>query len=247
MPKNTHFGFQDVPWEEKANKVRGVFDSVAQQYDTMNDVMSFGLHRAWKRFTIAQTGVKEGDFVLDVAAGTADLSCKLSTLVGKTGKVFVSDINASMLTIGREKLVNHGIVGNVEYVQANAESLPFANNTLDCITIAFGLRNVTDKDKAIRSMYRVLKPGGRLLVLEFSKPSSYVLSKFYDTYSFKILPRMGKLIAHDEDSYRYLAESIRKHPDQETLQRMMENVGFEKTSYHNLTGGIVALHKGYKI
>ena len=246
MPKTTHFGFKEVRWEDKARQVRGVFDSVAQKYDIMNDAMSFGVHRAWKRFAIAQTGVKAGDKVLDVAAGTADLSRKLATLVGKTGKVFVSDINASMLEVGRETLDNHGIIDNVEYVQANAECLPFADDSLDCITIAFGLRNVTDKAAALRSMFRTLKPGGRLLILEFSQPKSSLLNKLYDGYSFRLLPKMGKLIAHDEASYRYLAESIRQHPDQETLKTMLATAGFERVVYHNLTGGIVALHKGHK-
>lgn len=244
--KKTHFGFEEVAWSDKAHRVRGVFDSVAQKYDMMNDAMSFGVHRFWKRFAIAQTGVKAGDQVLDVAAGTADLSIQLSKLVGKSGTVYVSDINAAMLAVGREKLENHGIIDNVEYVQANAECLPFPDNKFDCITIAFGLRNVTDKQAAIDSMFRILKPGGRLLILEFSKPRSDLFSKIYDAYSFTLLPKLGKWIAGDPDSYQYLAESIRKHPDQETLKGMMKLTGFSPVTYHNLTGGIVALHKGYK-
>lgn len=244
--EKTHFGFQDVPWEEKAQKVRGVFDSVSSKYDIMNDAMSLGIHRLWKRFTIGQSGVKTGDVVLDVAAGTADLSKAFANLVGSTGHVYTTDINASMLAHGRAKLENHGLIHNISYAQANAECLPFADNSVNCITIAFGLRNVTDKDAALRSMYRVLKSGGRLLVLEFSKPTSSTLNKIYDAYSFKLLPKMGKYIANDEASYQYLAESIRKHPDQETLKQMMLDAGFKTVTYHNLTGGIVALHVGEK-
>lgn len=243
----THFGFQQVPVGEKAKRVADVFHSVADNYDIMNDVMSFGVHRVWKRFTLSQTGLKAGNKVLDLAGGTGDLAMKMATMVGPSGQVILSDINGSMLRRGRERLIDHGIAGNVDYVQANAECLPFPDNTFDCITIAFGLRNVTDKDKALRSMYRVLKPGGRLLVLEFSKPVTPGLSTVYDAYSFKLLPMMGKLIAKDADSYQYLAESIRMHPDQETLKSMMEAAGFDKAKYHNLTGGIVALHKGFKV
>ncbi|MFC7002786.1 bifunctional demethylmenaquinone methyltransferase/2-methoxy-6-polyprenyl-1,4-benzoquinol methylase UbiE [Pseudobowmanella zhangzhouensis] len=243
--EQTHFGFKTVDKDQKASMVAEVFHSVAAKYDIMNDMMSMGIHRLWKRFTI-DSGARAGHKVLDLAGGTGDLTAKFSRLVGPTGQVVLADINQSMLEVGRDKLRNLGVVGNVEFVQANAEELPFADNTFDIITIAFGLRNVTDKDKALASMYRVLKPGGRLLVLEFSKPTQDWLSKVYDLYSFKVLPQMGKLIANDAESYQYLAESIRMHPDQDTLKSMMEAVGFEQTTYHNLTGGIVALHKGFK-
>ncbi|MEW6999708.1 bifunctional demethylmenaquinone methyltransferase/2-methoxy-6-polyprenyl-1,4-benzoquinol methylase UbiE [Colwelliaceae bacterium BS250] len=242
----THFGFKTVKADEKASMVAGVFHSVAKQYDIMNDVMSFGVHRLWKRFTIDASGVRPGNSILDLAGGTGDLTAKFSKLTGPTGKVILADINSSMLNVGRDKLRDLGIVGNVDYVQANAEALPFDDNSFDIVTIAFGLRNVTDKDKALRSIFRVLKPGGRLLVLEFSKPEHQLLNKAYDFYSFNILPKMGELVAKDGASYQYLAESIRMHPDQETLKAMMETAGFEQTTYHNLTGGIVALHKGYK-
>ncbi len=235
--KTTHFGFKDVPWEEKQGKVAGVFHSVAQKYDVMNDLMSFGIHRIWKRFTIELSGVHKGQRVLDIAGGTGDLAAKFARLVGPEGEVVLADINESMLKVGRENLVDKGIAGNVQYVQANAEDLPFPDDHFDCITIAFGLRNVTDKDRALRSMYRVLKPGGKLMVLEL----------IYDLYSFKLLPLMGKLVANDADSYKYLAESIRMHPDQETLKGMMEAAGFEQCEYFNLTGGVVALHRGYKV
>jgi len=243
----THFGFQQVPVGEKAKRVADVFHSVADNYDIMNDVMSLGVHRIWKRFTLSQTGLKAGQKVLDLAGGTGDLAMKMAGMVGPSGQVVLSDINGSMLRRGRERLTDNGIAGNIEYVQANAECLPFPDNTFDCITIAFGLRNVTDKDKALRSMHRILKPGGRLLVLEFSKPVTPGLAPVYDIYSFKLLPLMGKLIAKDAESYQYLAESIRMHPDQETLKGMMDDAGFSKTKYHNLTGGIVALHKGFKV
>jgi len=242
----THFGYQNVKVEEKAEKVAEVFHSVADQYDVMNDLMSMGIHRLWKRFTIELSGVRSGQSVLDIAGGTGDLTAKFSSLVGREGQVILSDINASMLNNGRSRLIDKGILGNVEYVQADAQYLPFPDNSFDCITIAFGLRNVTDKDLALRSMYRVLKPGGRLLVLEFSKPVAPGLKSIYDLYSFKVLPFMGKLVANDEESYRYLAESIRMHPDQNTLKDMMINAGFEQCDFHNLTGGIVALHRGYK-
>lgn len=245
--ETTHFGYQTVAKSEKVNKVAQVFHSVAAKYDVMNDVMSFGIHRIWKRFTIDCSGVRAGQRVLDLAGGTGDLTAKFSRLVGQTGQVVLADINDSMLNVGREKLRNQGILGNVHYVQANAEELPFPDDHFDCITIAFGLRNVTDKDKALRSMYRVLKPGGRLLVLEFSKPVFEPLNQVYDAYSFHILPKMGKLIAQDEASYRYLAESIRMHPNQETLKGMMDEAGFKLTEYFNLTGGIVALHRGFKL
>ena len=244
--KTTHFGFRDVAESEKERLVAGVFHSVAGKYDLMNDVMSFGIHRLWKRFTIGQSGVRAGQHVLDLAGGTGDLAAQFVPLVGAHGSVTMADINASMLEVGRGRMADRGLAGNLEYVQANAEHLPFPDNHFDCITIAFGLRNVTHKDTALASMFRVLKPGGRLLVLEFSHPVLPGLDKVYDAYSFKLLPFMGKLIANDEDSYRYLAESIRKHPDQESLKGMMEQAGFERTHYFNLSGGIVALHKGYK-
>lgn len=243
--QTTHFGFQQVPVKEKASRVAGVFHSVADKYDVMNDVMSFGIHRLWKRLTIDAAGAKQGSRILDLAGGTGDLAGKFARIVGETGQVILSDINSSMLENGRERLTDAGIGGNVRYVQANAEYLPFADNYFDIITIAFGLRNVTDKDAALRSMLRVLKPGGRLLVLEFSKPND-LLAPVYDQYSFKFLPLMGKLVANDPESYRYLAESIRMHPDQATLKAMMETAGFERVTYTNMTGGIVALHKGYK-
>lgn len=242
----THFGYKQVATEQKASMVAEVFDSVAAKYDLMNDLMSMGIHRVWKRFTIDCSGVRRGHRVLDLAGGTGDLAAKFSRLVGDEGQVILADINREMLKVGRDKLRDKGIVGNVDYVQANAEALPFPENHFDLITIAFGLRNVTDKDKALASMYKVLKPGGRLLVLEFSKPTQEWLSKVYDAYSFHILPKMGELVANDADSYQYLAESIRMHPDQDTLKGMMDNAGFDNTEYFNLTGGIVALHRGFK-
>jgi len=246
-PDQTHFGYQKVAVKEKAGKVAGVFHSVADKYDVMNDLMSMGVHRLWKRFTIEMSGVRGGQKVLDIAGGTGDLAAKFARLVGERGEIVLADINSSMLQRGRERLVDDGVVGNVEYVQANAENLPFAENYFDCITIAFGLRNVTHIDKALASMYRVLKPGGRLLVLEFSKPVAPGLAPVYDAYSFNILPLLGKLVAGDAQSYQYLAESIRMHPDQETLKSMLEQAGFERCDYHNLTGGIVALHRGFKL
>ncbi len=245
-PKTTHFGYEEVPEAEKAGRVGDVFRSVANKYDVMNDAMSFGVHRVWKRFAIEQAGVRRGQRILDVAGGTGDLAAKLATRVGDTGKVVLADINEAMLARGRERLVEKGLVGNVEYVQADAENLPFPDDHFDCITIAFGLRNVTRIPAALASMFRVLAPGGKLLVLEFSKPVVPGLGSLYDAYSFSVLPVMGKVIAKDEASYRYLAESIRKHPDQETLKGMMQDVGFERVGYFNLSGGIVALHKGYK-
>lgn len=242
----THFGYRTVDSNRKQGLVANVFHSVAAKYDVMNDLMSAGIHRVWKRFTIELSGVRQGHSVLDLAGGTGDLAAKFSKLVGPEGRVVLADINESMLRVGRDKLTDLGIVGNIEYAQVNAECLPFPDNTFDCITIAFGLRNVTDKDAALRSMLRVLKPSGRLLVLEFSKPDSELLSKVYDAYSFNLLPKIGKLVANDEDSYRYLAESIRMHPDQDTLKSMMEDVGFARCEYHNMTGGIVAIHKGLK-
>ncbi|RUO76773.1 bifunctional demethylmenaquinone methyltransferase/2-methoxy-6-polyprenyl-1,4-benzoquinol methylase UbiE [Pseudidiomarina taiwanensis] len=240
------FGYKQVKKEEKQGLVANVFNSVAQKYDVMNDVMSFGIHRLWKRYTIDCSGVRPGMRVLDLAGGTGDLTAAFSRRVGPTGEVVLSDINQAMLDVGRDKLRNKGIVGNVTYQQANAEELPFESDSFDIITIAFGLRNVTDKQKALESMYRVLKPGGRLLVLEFSKPVQPMLSQAYDFYSFNVLPKMGQVIANDAESYQYLAESIRMHPDQDTLKGMMEQAGYENVSYDNLTGGIVALHRGFK-
>jgi len=245
--KTTHFGYQQVPVEEKAKKVADVFHSVANKYDVMNDLMSMGVHRLWKMFTLNQAGARPGMRVLDLAGGTGDLAMKFAGQVGSTGEVVLADINSSMLEEGRRRLIDKGIVGNVRYAQVNAECLPFEDDSFDIITIAFGLRNVTDKDAALRSMRRVLKPGGKLLVLEFSRPISSTFNKIYDLYSFTALPLMGKLITGDADSYRYLAESIRMHPDQETLKKMMEDAGFERCDYHNLSGGVVALHSGYAI
>jgi len=242
----TDFGFTRVDRDAKAGMVRGVFDSVASRYDLMNDLMSGGIHRLWKRFTIELCAVRPGQTILDIAGGTGDLAARFSRLVGQDGKVILADINAAMLEVGRDRLIDKGASDNIEVVQADAQYLPFADNSIDCITIAFGLRNVTDKAIALQSMLRVLRPGGRLLVLEFSKPTSPLLGKIYDQYSFQILPAMGRLIAQDADSYRYLAESIRKHPDQETLLGMMEDAGFVDSRYHNMTGGIVAVHQGFK-
>ena len=242
----TDFGFTRVDREAKAGMVRGVFDSVASRYDLMNDLMSGGVHRLWKRYTIELSAARPGQTILDIAGGTGDLAARFSRLVGREGQVILADINAAMLEVGRDRLIDKGATGNIEAVQADAQALPFKDNSVDCITIAFGLRNVTDKALALRSMLRVLRPGGRLLVLEFSKPTSALLGKVYDQYSFQILPAMGRLIAQDADSYRYLAESIRKHPDQETLLGMMEDAGFGECRYHNMTGGIVALHQGFK-
>ena len=239
----THFGFETVAEQDKARKVGEVFHSVAQRYDLMNDVMSAGLHRIWKRFTIETSGVLPGQRVLDIAGGSGDLSRLFAKKVGPTGQVILTDINASMLGVGRDRMLDEGLP--VPAAQCDAEKLPFPNNYFDCVSVAFGLRNMTHKDLALKEMLRVLRPGGKLLVLEFSqvwKP----LQPVYDTYSFKLLPLMGKLLANDSDSYRYLAESIRMHPDQDTLKQMMLDAGFGKVSYHNLSAGIVALHKGYK-
>jgi demethylmenaquinone methyltransferase/2-methoxy-6-polyprenyl-1,4-benzoquinol methylase len=245
--KETHFGYKTVEENAKESLVAGVFDSVASKYDIMNDVMSFGVHRIWKKIAMQHTGLKPGGSALDVAGGTGDLTMQMSKQVGPSGKIIISDINAAMLEEGRKRLLDKGYAGNIDFVEANAEALPFEDNQFDCITIAFGLRNVTHQDEALASMYRVLKPGGRLLILEFSKPVMPGLDKVYDFYSFNILPKMGKLIAGDEESYRYLAESIRMHPDQDTLKQMMVDAGFERCTYHNMTGGIVALHKGFKL
>ena len=243
----THFGFREVDENKKESLVADVFSSVASKYDVMNDVMSFGIHRIWKKIALNQTGLKKGQYALDVAGGTGDLTYYLSQQVGPTGKVIISDINPDMLEQGRQRLLDRGVAGNVEFVEANAEDLPFEDNQFHCITIAFGLRNVTNQAKALASMYRVLKPGGRLLVLEFSKPVIPGLNKAYDFYSFNVLPKMGKLIANDSESYQYLAESIRMHPDQQTLKGMMQEAGFERCTFHNMSGGIVALHKGFKL
>lgn len=244
--ETTHFGYQTVRTEEKQERVAQVFSSVAKKYDIMNDLMSFGIHRIWKKIAISLSGVRAGQAVLDIAGGTGDLAKVFSREVGRQGKVVLSDINADMLEVGRTRLINAGC-NNVDFVLANAETLePFADNSFDLVTISFGLRNVTDKDRALAAMHRVLKPGGRLLVLEFSKPMYEPLSKAYDLYSFTALPLMGKLVANDADSYQYLAESIRMHPDQETLKDMMQNAGFINCDYHNLTGGIVAVHRGFK-
>jgi demethylmenaquinone methyltransferase/2-methoxy-6-polyprenyl-1,4-benzoquinol methylase len=242
----THFGFEEVAWRDKAKRVRGVFDSVAPKYDLMNDLMSGGLHRLWKEFTLSQTHLRPGQRALDVAGGTGDLARGMHGQVGDRGLVVLSDINGAMLAHGRDRTLDTGVVRGIEYVQANAEALPFADNSFDCVTIGFGLRNVTDKPAAMRAMQRVLKPGGQLLVLEFSHPTSPGVKPIYDAYSFKVLPLLGKLVANDADSYRYLAESIRKHPDQETLLAMLRDAGLEDCRYHNLSGGIVAVHRGYK-
>lgn len=244
--ETTHFGYREVSVAEKGNLVSQVFHSVAAKYDLMNDAMSFGLHRLWKHFTLKEAAVRPGQIILDVASGTGDLACAFAKIVGQTGKVVMSDINDAMLTMGRDKLADAGIVGNVECIQADAENLPFVDNYFDCITIAFGLRNVTNKSKALSSMYRVLKPGGKLLILEFSQTQVPILNKVYDIYSFKIIPKLGEIISKDKASYQYLVESIRMHPDQETLKTMMLTAGFDEVDYFNLSGGIVALHKGYK-
>jgi len=242
--QTTHFGFQTVAEELKQEKVANVFSSVAKKYDIMNDVMSFGLHRLWKAFTIQLADVREGDRVLDVAGGTADLSLALARRVGSSGQVWLTDINHAMLSCGRDRLIDKGF--SLPIAQCNAEKLPFPESSFDCITVSFGLRNMTHKEIALAEMRRVLRPGGRLLVLEFShvwKP----LSPFYDLYSFKLLPWLGDKIAGDADSYRYLAESIRVHPGQEELKAMMEAAGLAKVDYFNLSAGIVAVHRGYKI
>lgn len=242
----THFGFRSVDKNQKAGQVADVFHSVAGKYDLMNDLMSMGIHRLWKRFTIELSGVRPGQRVLDIAGGTGDLTMKFSDLVGPDGQVVLADINASMLQVGRSRLTDRGYAGNIEYVQADAEHLPFPDNSFNAVSIAFGLRNVTDKDQALRDMTRVLKPGGKLMVLEFSKPTNPLLSKAYDLYSFNALPLMGQLIAGDSASYQYLAESIRMHPDQDTLKAMMDTAGLVNCKYFNMTGGVVALHVGIK-
>lgn len=244
--RQTHFGYQQVAWEKKAEKVKAVFDSVASQYDLMNDLMSLGIHRLWKRYTIAKANVKKGQIVLDLAGGTGDLAQQFQEKVGPTGLVVLADINASMLEKGRARMIDSGKITSITYSQVDAQALPYKDNTFDCITIAFGLRNVTDKQQALHSMYRTLKPGGRLLILEFSKPKHAPIQAVYDLYSFSILPWLGKVVADDAQSYQYLAESIRMHPCQETLRNMILKAGFDECHYENLTGGIVALHIAYK-
>jgi demethylmenaquinone methyltransferase/2-methoxy-6-polyprenyl-1,4-benzoquinol methylase len=241
------FGFEKVAWTEKAQRVRSVFASVAAKYDVMNDLMSFGVHRLWKQFTLSLSGLKPGQRALDVAGGTGDLALGMLRQVGKEGRIVLSDINPSMLERGRDRLLDLGWAGNVECLVADAERLPFDDNSFDCVTIGFGLRNVTDKVAALNSMLRVLKPGGQLLILEFSHPVAPGLKPLYDAYSFNVLPLLGRFVAGDEASYRYLAESIRVHPDQETLLEMLRTAGYGQVRYHNLSGGIVALHRGYKI
>jgi demethylmenaquinone methyltransferase / 2-methoxy-6-polyprenyl-1,4-benzoquinol methylase len=246
MGKKTHFGFETIDSSKKATKVADVFHSVAHRYDLMNDIMSGGIHRIWKWLTIEHASVRPGQKILDLAGGTGDLAWKFSQLTGPQGHVFLADINNSMLEAGRDKLLNKGNCKNIHFLQCDAQYLPIESNSLDLITISFGLRNVTDQTLALESIYRVLKPGGKLLILEFSKPTHTALSKVYDLYSFKVIPKIGQLITGDKDSYRYLSESIRMHPDQQTLATMLNNAGFSQVSYHNMTGGIVALHSGFK-
>ena len=243
---STHFGYEEVPVDEKARRVRGVFDSVADRYDLMNDLMSLGIHRLWKRFAVEKAGLRPGHRVLDLAGGTGDLAALMAPKVAPGGGVVLSDINEAMLRRGRDRMLDEGFAGGlVTCCLADAQHLPFADASFDVVTIAFGLRNVTDKDAALRSIYRVLRPGGQLLVLEFSRPVAPGLAPVYDLYSFRVLPALGRAVAGDAASYRYLAESIRMHPDQETLKSMMEAAGFGGCRYHNLAGGIVALHRGW--
>ncbi|KTD52036.1 ubiquinone/menaquinone biosynthesis methyltransferase [Legionella quinlivanii] len=244
--QKTHFGFESVAWEDKEKKVREVFQSVAENYDLMNNLMSFGIHHLWKRFTVELSQVRPGQMVLDLAGGSGDLTRLLSQKVGEKGLVILADINSAMLEVGRKRLINEGLLHNVQYAQANAQLLPFVDNSFHCICIGFGLRNVTDKDEALRSMFRVCKPGGKLMVLEFSTPVLPGLKPIYDWYSFNVLPQLGQLFAKDSSSYRYLAESIRMHPNQEELKTQIEKAGFEDCHYHNLSGGIVALHIAHK-
>ncbi len=244
--KTTHFGFTSVAWDEKEKKVGAVFQSVAKNYDLMNDLMSFGIHHLWKRFTVEVSQVRSGHVVLDLAGGSGDLTRLYAKKVGRTGLVILADINPAMLAVGRDKLFDQGLYRNIHFVQANAQTLPFADNSFHCITLGFGLRNVTDKEEALRSMYRVCKPGGKVLILEFSTPTLPGLRSIYDWYSFNILPKIGHLFAKDAASYRYLAESIRMHPSQTELVAMIERAGFEDCHYHNLSGGIVALHIAHK-
>lgn len=243
----THFGFRDVPVEQKQKLVGQVFSSVASKYDLMNDLMSFGMHRVWKRYFSATSGVREGDVVLDLAGGTGDIAALLLPRVGERGAVVIGDINAAMLGVGRDRLLDCGLHGNLHFAQLNAEALPFPNKSFDCVTIAFGLRNVTDKQKALAEMHRVLKIGGRVLVLEFSEVRIEFLKPLYDFHSFQVLPRLGRLFANDADSYQYLAESIRKHPNQAALKSMLEQAGFARVDVRNLSGGIVAIHRGYHV
>ena len=244
--KTTHFGYQTVSTDQKTAKVMAVFQSVAQQYDLMNDLMSFGIHRLWKHFAINLCQLRKSQHVLDLAGGTGDLTTRISPLIGDNGEVVLADINSAMLTVGRDRLLDRGIFNNVRFIQADAESLPFPDNYFDRIIIGFGLRNVTNKLTALQSMQRVLTPGGFVIILEFSKPNNVALQSIYDAYSFKLLPWLGKVIAKDEASYQYLVESIRMHPDQESLRTIMVKAGFEDCDYHNLSGGIVAVHRGYK-
>jgi demethylmenaquinone methyltransferase/2-methoxy-6-polyprenyl-1,4-benzoquinol methylase len=244
--RKADFGFEQVSWDEKARRVRGVFDSVADNYDLMNDLMSAGMHRLWKQFALSLTGLRPGQRALDVAGGTGDLAIGLARQVGRSGRVVLSDINTAMLARGRERLLDAGIASNVSFCIANAEKLPMADQSFDCVTIAFGLRNVTDRAAALASMRRVLRPGGQLLILEFSHPTLPGLKPLYDAYSFRVLPALGRVVASDADSYRYLAESIRMHPDQESLLAMLRDAGLEGCRYHNLSGGIVAVHRGYR-
>ena len=243
----THFGFREVPTGDKAKLVRSVFDSVAGKYDLMNDLMSFGIHRIWKRIAVQLSHVRYGEKVLDLAGGTGDMSALFHQRVGDKGRVILSDINAEMLKRGRDRLIDDGVAEGIGYAQIDAEQLPFPDDTFDCVCIAFGLRNVTQKDEALKSMRRVLRPGGRVIVLEFSEAQGALFKKTYDLYSFKLLPMIGKLVAGDEESYRYLAESIRMHPNQEKLKQMMSEAGFERCEYFNLTHGVVAIHRGYKV
>ncbi len=240
------FGYQQVPVPQKRTRVAEVFDSVAGRYDLMNDLMSFGIHRLWKRLTIEMSALRPGDWALDVAAGTGDLTALMSKKVGSSGRVVMSDINSAMLQRGRDRLLDRGFASNIDWLISDAEALPFADNSFAVVTIGFGLRNVTHKDRALAEMARILKPGGRLLILEFSKPTGRLLEQCYDRYSFSILPRLGRLVTQDSESYRYLAESIRMHPDQERLRTMMGEVGLAECRYHNMTGGIVALHRAIK-
>jgi len=243
----TDFGYQEVPIEEKAARVRAVFESVAGNYDLMNDLMSAGVHRVWKSFTLSQTALRPGQRALDVAGGTGDIAAGMAKQVGERGLVVLTDINAAMLAEGRDAMTDRGLVGSIRYSLANAECLPFPDSSFDCVTIGFGLRNVTDKQAALRSMARVLKPGGQLLILEFSHPTVPGLKPIYDAYSFSILPWLGKVVANDAESYRYLAESIRRFPTQDALIEMMQIAGLDQCRYHNLSGGIVALHRGWRL
>lgn len=246
-PENkTHFGFENVTFQEKTKRVAEVFHSVATRYDLMNDLMSFGVHRLWKRFSVELAGIRPDHQVLDLASGTGDLAVRVAPLINQKGNLFITDINESMLNLARQRMIEQGFVANINYLLVNAEQIPFATNQFDCVMIGFGLRNVTDKGKALRSIYRVLKPGAKVIILEFSHPNSSLLQRAYDMYSFNILPLLGRFVAGDEKSYRYLAESIRMHPNQEMLCQMLRDAGFEDCSYHNLAGGIVAIHRGYK-